>query len=453
MLSLRNNKPSAFLIRFLASFLAGLMAWFVAWQNSGKVFALSRALLVFIPVLLMYSSVQAFDNDFEINHIDLDSENFLDIKAHQFRKSLEYQWYDSTNAWRITGASIGPELTFLQTDLKLQHELSEYVNVRLTAEQEVFYADKVFLFPITEVEFYPWAGDLGFSLLGRPSYDKRDMDFGVALIWGRRPWNYTRFEYLEVDSIYSQKNVIDNTFYSKQPVSMKVEGAYQFAGNYKLRFSVSRDQPLEFVDPDDSGNNSGLFNHEASQYFLLFDYMLEADKVIGISVDGFTLDKSSVKMGSIQTGQNQPAQNQQQATDFISLDIYWVQGIGKQYELRVGTQYDKITNDIRDAITSSNDLNYSMDTIQVYATAYHPFNEHMAWDLGLYIGQVEEQKDFFVDNANDVIENNTEIKFRMGFEYSSSDGRNSLQINASLNVDGFFGNIGDGAGISFQSVF
>ena len=439
MLNLRNNKSPVFLARFLA--------WFAGWQNSHKVFTLSRALLVFMAVLLMYSPAQAFDNDFEINQIDLDSENFLDIKAHQFRKSLEYQWYDSTNGWRITGASLDPELAFLQTDLKLQHELSEYVNVRLTAEQDVFYADKELLFPIAEVEFYPWAGDLGFSLLGRPAYEKRDMDFGVALIWGRRPWNYTRFEYLEVDSIYNQKNVIDNTFYSKQPVSMKLEGAYQFAGNYKLRFSVSRDKPLEFVDPDnsgdDSGDNSGIFNHEASQYFLLFDYQSTPDKVIGISVDGFTLDKSSIQTG----------QDQQQATDYISLDIYWVQGIGKSYELRVGTQYDKITNDIRDAIMNSNDLDYSMDTIQVYASAYHPFNEHMAWDLGLYVGQVEEQQDFLVDNVNDVTENNTEIKFRMGFEYSSADGRNSLQINASLNVDGFFGNIGDGAGISFQSVF
>ena len=400
-------------------------------------------MLITIGLALVVSPALAFDNDFEINDINLSSENFLDLKAHRFRKSLEYQWYDNNTAWRITGASLDAELAFLQTELKLQHELSDYVNVRLTAEQEVFYADKEIPFPVTEVEFYPWAGDLGFSLLGVPAYEKRDMDLGIALIWGRRPWNYTRFEYLEVDSLYNQKNVSDNTFYSKEPKAMKLEGAYQFGDqsgqNYKLRFTVSRDTPLELVDPD----NNGIFKHEASDYFLLFDYQPQPDSVIGITLNGFTLDKSSSQTG----------QQQQQATDYISADIYWVQGLARQYEFRVGTQYDHIRNDLRDFITGENNLDYSMKALQVYSTVYHPVNEHMAWDIGLYIGQVEEQQDFLIDNARDVLDNNTEVKFRMGFEYSSSDGRNSLQINASLNVDGFFNNIGDGAGISFQSVF
>ena len=419
-------------------------------------FTFLRAFLITFSLALVavivLSPALAFDNDFEINDINLDSENFLDIKAHRFRKSLEYQWYDATTAWRITGASLDAELTFLQTELKLQHELSDYVNVRLQFEQEVFYADKELLFPVTEVEFYPWAGnswagDFGFSLLGIPAYEKRDMDLGVALIWGRRPWGYTRFEYVEVDSLYNQKNVSDNTFYSKEPKAMKLEGAYQFGGqlggNYKLRFTLSRDTPLELIDPD----NNGLFKHESSHYFLLFDYQPEPGSVIGISINGFTLDKSSIQMVS---GGNQ---NQQQATDYISADIYWVQGLGKQYEIRVGSQYDRIKNDIRDLITNSNDLDYFMDTLQVYATAYHPFNENMAWDLGLYVGQVEEQQNFLSDNARDVFTESTQVKFRVGFEYSSSDGRNTLQFNGSFNVDGFFDNIGDGAGISFQSVF
>jgi len=406
-------------------------------------FTFFRAFLITFILALASPPVLAFDNDFEINNIDLGSENFLDIKAHRFRKSLEYQWYDNTTAWRITGASLDSDLTFLQTELKLQHELSDYLNVRLTAEQEVFYADKEFSFPVTEVEFYPWAGDFGFSLLGIPAYEKREMDLGVALIWGKRPWNYTRFEYLDVDSLYNEKNVMDNSFYSKSPVSMKLEGAYQFGDQsgsiYKLRFTISRDSPLELVDPD----NNGLFKHEASHYFLLFDYQPKSDSVIGLSLNGFTLDKSSAQTG----------QSQQQATDYISVDLYWVQGLGKQYELRIGSQYDRISNDIRDLIISNNDLDYFMDTLQVYATAYHPFNENMAWDIGLYVGQVEEQKDFLFDNAKDVFEESTQVKFRVGFEYSSSDGRHTLQFNGSFNVDGFFDNIGDGAGISFQSVF
>ena len=390
-------------------------------------------------LLSVFSTALAFDNDFEINNINLDEENFLDIKAHRFRKSLEYQWYDNTTAWRITGASLDSDILFLQTELKLQHALSEYVNVRLEIEQEVYYADKDFPQPTAEVEFYPWAGDLGFSLLGTPTHEKREMDLGFAVIWGRRPWNYTRFEYLDVDSLYNQKNVTDNTFYSQEPETMKLEGAYQIGEHYKLRFEVSHDKPLELIDPD----NNGIFKHEASDYFLLFDYQPTLDSVFGMTVNGFTLDKSSAQTG----------QDQQQESDYISADIYWVQGMGKQYELRFGTQYDHITNNIRDFITSKNNQNYFMKTLQVYTTAYHPFNEHMAWDLGLHVGHVEEEENFLQNSSNNKLNESVQAKLRFGFEYASSDGRNSLQLNISLNADDLFSDPGDGGGISFQSVF
>ena len=398
-----------------------------------------RALLIPLGLTLTISPVLAFDNDLEINDINLDQENFLDIKAHRYRKSLEYLWFDNTSGWRINIASLDSDLAFVQTELKLQNELSEYVNIRLEVEQKVFYADKEFPLPTAEAEIYPWAGNFGFSLLGTPAYEKREMDLGIALIWGRRPWNYIRFEYLDVDSLYNQKNVSDNTFYSKEPIALKLEGAYQFGGQYKLRFSISRDKPLELIDPD----NNGIFRHEASDYFLLFDYQPVPDSVIGITINGFTLDKSSSQTG----------QNQQQTTDYISADIYWVKGMGKSYELRLGTQYDHITNDIRDLITTDNDLDYFMKTLQVYTSAYHPFNDHMAWDLGLYVGQVDEQQNFLQDNARDTLNDGVEAKFRMGFEYSSSDGRSSLQFNISLNLDDPVKDPGDGGGISFQSVF
>ncbi len=402
-----------------------------------------RTLLILLGLTLAIPPVLAFDNDFEINDINLNEENFLDIKASRYRKSLEYDWFDTTTGWRLNVASLDSDLAFVQTELKLQNELSEYVNIRLELEQEVFYADKDLPLPTVEAEVYPWAGNFGFSLLGTPAYDKREMDLGVAVIWGRRPWDYIRFEYLDVDSLYNEKNIVDdNTFYSKEPIAMKLEGAYQFGGQfskmYKLRFSISHDKPLELVDPD----NNGIFRHEARDYFLLFDYLPTADSVIGMTINGFTLDKTLIETG----------QDQQQATDYISADIYWVKGMGKSYELRLGTQYDHISNDIRDSI-NSNDHDYFMKTLQVYTTAHHPFNEHMAWDLGLYVGQVEEQQNYLQDNSRDTLNDGVEAKLRMGFEYSSSDGRSSLQFNISLNLDDPINDPGDGGSISFQSVF
>lgn len=403
-----------------------------------------RALLIPLGLALVHSPVLAFDDDFTINNIDLRKENFLDIKAQRNRKSLEYYWFDSISGWRINIASLNSDTAFVQTELKLQNALSEYVNIRLALEQEIFYADKDFPLPTVEAEIYPWAGNswlgnLGFSLLGTPAFEKQEIDTGLALIWGKRPWNYIRFEYLEVDSLYNRKNFRDNTFYRKEPITLKFEAAYQFDEQYKLRFTFKHDTPLEFIDPD----NEGVFKHKTSDYFLLFDYRPVSDSVIGITINGFTLDKSNIQLG----------QDQQQVTDFVSVDVYWVKGIGRSYELRLGTQYDYISNDIRDSITGSNELDYSMKTLQIYTTAYHPFNENMAWDLGLYVGQVEEKRNFLQDKNRDSLNDGTEAKLRMGFEYSSSDGRNSIQVNFSLNLDDLFSDPGDGGAISFQSVF
>jgi hypothetical protein len=220
---------------------------------------------------------------------------------------------------------------------------------------------------------------------------------------------------------------------------MTLNGNYQFGGHYKLRFSISRDSPGELIDPD----INGVYKSEGSDYFLLFDYQPVPDSVIGITVNGFTLDKASRQTG----------QDKQQATDYISVDVYWVKGMSKSYELRLGSQYDHITNDIRDFITSNNDLDYFMKTSQVYGTIYHRFNEYMAWDLGLYVGQVEERQNYLNDSSRNTLNDSVEAKFRMGFEYSSADGRSSLQLNLSLNADDPINDPGDGGGISFQSVF
>ena len=394
-----------------------------------------------LPALLatVVFPVQALDNDFEINDINLNEENFLDIKAHRFRKSLEYQWYDYNSAWRITGASLDGDLAFVQNELKLQKDMSEYVNVRLETKQQVFYADNTLMRPTVEVEVYPWAGNLGFSLLGTPAYEKRDMDLGGAVIWGRRPWNYLRFEYLEVDNLYNQKNPFDATYYSTQPKSYRLEGTWQFAGSCKLVFDFRNETQGVLLDPD----SNGRFSHRANNYFVLFDYQRDPSSVIGITLDGFSLDKSREQSG----------EDRQQATDYVSVDIYWVSGMGRAYEWRLGSQYDYLRNDINDGINPADKLDYFMKTLQVYGTAYHPFNTHMAWDIGLYVGDVEERQNYVNDSSRNTVNQGVEAKLRMGFVYRSADGRSTLQFNISLNADDPVNDPGDGGGISFQSVF
>lgn len=190
-------------------------------------------------------------------------------------------------------------------------------------------------------------------------------------------------------------------------------------------------------------SSNGRFKHRANDYFVLFDYQPNPASVIGLTVNGFSLDKSSDNTG----------QYQQQLTDYVSADVYWVRGMGRPYELRLGSQYDYIRNDINDFINTAEKLNYFMKTLQVYATAYHPFNEHMAWDIGLYVGDVEERRNFVNDSDRNTVNQGVEAKLRMGFDYRSSDGLSSLQFNLSLNADDPVNDPGDGGGISFHSVF
>ena len=391
-----------------------------------------------LPLYLLSAGAlaTAFDDDFEISVIDMVDENFLDIKAHRFRKSMEDQWYNNTSGWRINGASLDGDFTFIQTEIKLQHALSDSVNVRLEVEQETFYAEKDFPPPTTEVEFYPFGNNIGFSLLGTPSYEKRDSDLGAALIWGRRSWDYTRLEIRKVDALYNEKSEFDTVKQTKEPWNIELEGAYRFSRKYKMRYRYSLGDDLQLVDSEDNSQ----FDHTADDYFLLFDYHPSEDSVIGFTINGFNFDKSRLS----------PIENQQQVLDYVSTDIYWVRGMYSDYEVRLGMQYDYLHNRIYDRVNIEQEQDYRLTTLQLYSNIFHPFNEHMAWDLGLYLADVEKKKDFIFADSRDQTANGFQGKFRAGYVYRSIDKKSTLQLNLSLDIDEF---ATDGGGLSFQTVF
>ena len=380
-----------------------------------------------------------FDGDFDIEEINMADENFLDINAYRFRKSIEDQWYDSLNGWRMNGASLNSDFTFLQTEIKLHQALSESVNVRLQAEQEVLYKEKDFPRPTVEVEIYPFNNDLGFAVLGTPGYEKRDIDLGGAIIWGRRPWNYARIELLKVDATYNVKTDFDNTELTEEPLNIKLETAYHFGEKFKSRFRYSLGDDFQLIDRD----SNIRFDHVKDDYFLLVDYHPETGKIIGFTINGFNEDKSRLSSN----------EDRQQKIDFLSVDLYHVTGIQTDYEIRFGLQYDHLQNRIYDAIDLSQDESYDFSTLQAYSNVFHPFSEHMAWDLGLYLGHVEEIRKFTFADERDKTNDGFQGKFRFGFVYRSADGRNTLQLNVSLDIDEFFSATTDGGGISFQSVF
>jgi hypothetical protein len=388
--------------------------------------------------LITANPLWAFDDDISINRISLDKENFLDIKAYQPRKSLDYQWYDAVNGARIFGGSLDHDRVYALSEFKFQSELSEYVTARIQAKQEVFYAIKPFPLPVLEAQVFPWAKNIGISILGTVPYDKRQADLGAALSWGRQPWNYTRLSWVKVDSEYNRKNPFDESYYAENPTTTELEGAYVIRNKHIIRYSLAVDSPLELITPE----IQGTFKHKAYRYHLLYDYKLNHQELAGITIRGFQQEKSS----------NETGLHQDQDTAFTTVDVYWAD-LDRDKERRLGLQLDTLNNRFNDYIDADNSLEYSLDTLQLYGTRRFPYGLHMAWDFGIHLAWAMEEKLYTPPERADEQNDSFQGKFRTGFEYFALDRKSVFQIQMSLELDNLFKSPLNGGGASFQKVF
>jgi len=401
---------------------------------------IKHTLQIFVSVVALNAihAAWAFDDDKNINRISLDKENFLDIKAYQPRKSQQYQWYDSTNGARIFGGSLDHDRIFALSAFKFQSELSEYVTARIQTKQEVFYAIKPYPQPVLEAQVFPWAGNLGFSLLGTTPYDKRQADLGVAVTWGRQPWNYTRLSWVKVDSEYNRKNPFDESYYEENPTTTELEGAYIIQTKHIVRYTLALDSALELITPE----TQGTFKHKGYRYDLLYDYKLNHQELLGITIRGFKQEKSSEESGL----------HQDQKTSFTTVDVYWAD-LDRDKERRLGLQLDALHNEFNDFLDDDNSLEYGLDTVQLYGTHRFPFGAHTAWDFGLHLAWAMEEKLYSPPSRADEQNDSFQGKFRSGFEYFSLDRKSVLQIHLSIELDKLSRSPLNGGGASFQKVF
>ncbi len=380
----------------------------------------------------------AFDDDRDLNDVNLGVGNFLDIKALQFRKPLEQQWYDSVNGWRVSGGSLDADRLSLQTHLKLQQSLSKKLNARVETQQHVFYVPKPFPSPLLELEAYPFPVDLGFSLLGTTFQDKRQSDLGVAIILGRRPWDYIRIAWLRVDAYYNKKNEYDDSYYSEHPENLNFQGAYKFSEKWRFRFLLEYDTPQTFNQP----SQSLVFKHESLEYDVTLDYLYGNKAMAGIAVRGFDVDKSV----------QDSSENREQNILFSSFEVYHLNHYFKDYEITFGLQYDDIESDINTVSTPTNYESYSMTTWQLYSVLYFDYTAHTAFNFGVYGGWEKENHDVGIGES-DPDQSHFQAKLRTSFEYHSADKKHALLLHLGFNLDDFIDDPTDGGGVSYQSVF
>lgn len=398
-----------------------------------------RFILLIAGCFSCFSSVLAFDGDIAIIETSFNEENFLDLKTYEFRKSLDHQWLTGNNGIRMTGGSVDIDRLFLDGELKINQDFSEKFTVRLNTGQQVFYAPKPNPYTMIEMDFHPWNPDYSFSFVSNTAHDKRQVDMGGAVRVGQRPSRYLRFSWLDVDAFYNQKNDYDDSYYETKPRTFRLEGA-STNKSFHVRFHWEKDTPLELVMPEESS----MFRHQGFNFKLLSEYHFRQHYWLGLTLRGFEEKRQLEEV----------ANNRKQTISYSSIDLYWNQPLsGEVYFLHTGARYDIFRNRFRNIDAPGESFDYEFSTLQAYATLFHDYSPHAAWEVGIFIGDSFDTKQFIINSIKDDEYRSTQGKLRYSWEYHSIDKQNTLMLHFSFNLDNLWQDPGDGAGMTFQSLF
>ena len=218
-----------------------------------------------------------------------------------------------------------------------------------------------------------------------------------------------------------------------------LEGDRWIGDQLHSRFSWEQSRPLSLVLVDENQ----FFQHRSDHLTASFDYHYQSNALIGMSYRGFDIDKSLAETG----------QNRKQELRFDSLTIYWSRMLSSDYELTIGSQYDTFRNQLRNLTSPNQHFDYTFKTLQGYATLYHSYSLHTAWDLGLYLGKAKEEINHLNSNIADTLDNSLEAKLRTSWEYHAADRNSTLIFHFSFNLDNLNKRASDGAGASYQMIF
>lgn len=404
-----------------------------------KVFRI--VLFICTALLLPGHSALAFDDDRTISNIHLKDESFLDINAHQFRKSLDLLWLDTTNGWRATGGSVSTDRLFLYNEFRFYKQLFDAVAFGMRFEQENFYARKPTPLPLIFIDVYPQPEhNVGVSIVGTPAYDKRQSDMGYAITIGRLPTNYSRLTWLKVDKYYNEKNEFDDSYYDRFAETWMLEGTYKTGREWIVHYDLKKDTPSDFI----YDNQSSRFRHKSHDYKFSLVYLQSKQRFTGINIRSLNTDKYLLETPN----------NEGQKVDYHMLDLYWLDlGFDGNRELTLGFRYDSFKERLRDYLVSTNSYDFRLTTWQAYATLLNGYTLNQAWELGLYLGWSDRYKQYTANTRYEFDDEGIQAKLRTSWQYQSVDRSSALVITMTFNLDDLIDDPGDGGGIYLQTRF
>ncbi len=396
------------------------------------------------PLLLLFfciSHVFAFDGDESLNFPDFNRENFLDISAYEYSKQQDDKWYASDNGFRQTGGSLGQDALYTSLHFKFRTRLNAHSEFRLTSEQLAFYGAK----PIRQqVELGGRPNKFWyFSLLGTPTYEKRNSDVGLAMELGSRPGNYIRLVHIRHDLFFNDKNNQDDAYYDGSPTERQLEVVTVFKTKYYIRLFLKRDENFLKVLATDLLGNQGEFKYEGDSVDLVMDYHPAEEKIVGVRVWGFNFDKTL----------NTSSENARQKFSYLSVKNYYLLLLSNRLKLTLGWRHDRLDYDTEYLDDSNGNVERYFDTSQLYGVLRHSFNNNLNFEYGLHLGEAN-LRESFNGRANSKSTNRGgESKFRFGIELISADKKHQIMFSTNWNLDDLTGSYWDGGRISFQGIF
>lgn len=392
---------------------------------------------IFFSILLVVSgSTLAFDNDLSINRPDFFTESFLDLNKAEFNEYLNDQWYNTENGWRISSHSLTRNLTYLNTEVKLHQDLSDYASMRMHYAQEVFYSDKENEAINLEFEVRPMPPhQITFSVLGNFNYAKSKSDLGYAITIGKRTASFFHFSDTTVDKYYNAKVDDDSRVIDTQHIKA-IETAYHWTPSLQARFSYKDFSPMELMFDD----QVTFFNHQGFEYDGFIKYKLNENNSYKIRIKGLDIEKSV-------SGTTDEAQK----IKYDSVDLKWLARQQHAYKLSLGFRNDIFSNDIIAITTQNSVLEYPFRSRQIYSTVNHAYSTQKEWQIGLYVGLTKEPNDFLSSDPDNSRVHEHKLDF--AWIYHSANKKSSVYMHISFNLDELDEDPGDGGGITYQSTF
>ncbi|MBF0236174.1 MAG: hypothetical protein HQM12_00595 [SAR324 cluster bacterium] len=402
-------------------------------------------IIIYFTVILLVSTclpVSGFDNDRDLDLPDFNRENFIDIHSYQFSKIREDAWYAAENGWRATGGSLSLDLLYVDTQLKLRRNISENFSIGISASHEVFYSEKP-IAPVTgELEFHllPW---LGFSVMGRPGYEKQDDDLGYAMTLGQNPWNYLKLSRMEEDVYYNEKNIRDASFYKQIPVVRQAEGAWHLSSGFRGRFELIEQQKLIQIFPEENL----YFEYEGIEYSGMLDHPLTDATMVGMSFRTFAFQKYRLPLN-----ESDIQEDHDQSVQYVSYDIYAYTVRGTAHHLTSGVRWDRFVNDVHDRLNERMNYDYKLETLQAYGVFRQQITPQKALEYGLFAGDAEELTEWHVQHFRKD-SHGIEAKLRVSLELLSPSAQDVIMFSTTWNLDELLTDFWDGGHLSFQTVF